>query len=328
VADSSRPKGISASSELGETASPPIGFQFRTVALGHLAEVKGAFEKLDAEGRVSRQKTIQGYLKDLQYLAPKEMRNARSLIVVSTPWQLRSLGFRWNGSEHTLLIPGSYFYYENEAFREPLRSQVARQVVGDRGAHLVFANPPLKTLAVRSGLAEYGKNNITYVDGYGSFHVLWAFFSDAVLEDQWTRPYRTMRICEGCSICIRGCPTKVIRETDFVVEAGRCITTYNEMKKPIPDWVDVKAHNALIGCLKCQLDCPANRDLNQSYEHIADFSEAETAFLLSERHDARLEAGISEKLKGLGDWYAKDVKYLSRNVRLALANSAGLMALR
>jgi epoxyqueuosine reductase len=322
------PKGIAAS-EVGSGTVPGLtDFQYRTVAIEHLAEMKQALEKLNGERKVNQQKTIQGYLKDLEYHAPKEMPNARSLIVVSTPWQLRSVGFRWKGNEHTLLIPGGYFYYENEAFREPLRSQVALRVVGDPGAKLVFANPPLKTLAVRSGLAEYGKNNITYVDGYGSFHVLWAFYSEAVLADEWTRPYRTMRICEGCPVCIRGCPTQAIRESEFVVDAGRCITAYNEMKEPIPDWVDAKAHNALIGCLKCQNDCPANRGVNQGYEHIADLSEAETAVLLEERHDANLEVRISEKLKGLGDWYAKDMKYLSRNVRLALANSAGWVALQ
>jgi epoxyqueuosine reductase len=323
-----RPKSFTESGG-GSGAPPnPIDFQYRTVAIQHLAELKHTLGGLNSAGKVSQQTTIQSYLKDLEYEAPKELPNARSLIVVATPWRLRSVGFRWKESEFTLLIPGGYFYYENKAFREPLRSQVARRVVGDPGAKLVFANPPLKTLAVRSGLAEYGKNNITYVDGYGSFHVLWAFYSEAVLADQWTRPYRTMRICEGCPVCIRGCPTQAIRESEFVVDAGRCITTYNEMKEPIPDWVDAKAHNALIGCLKCQNDCPANRGLNPSCEHMADLSEEETALLLDARHDAKLEADISEKLKGLGDWYAKDMKYLSRNVRLALANSAGLVALR
>jgi epoxyqueuosine reductase len=323
-----RPK-VLVGSDLGtETVPPFIGFQYRTVDINHLAEMRQALEKLNGERRVSQQKTVQGYLKDLEYQAPKEMPNARSLIVVSTPWRLRSVVVHWKGAEHTLLIPGGYFYYENQAFRVPLFRQIAQRVVGDPAARLVFANPPLKTLAVRSGLAEYGKNNITYVDGYGSFHVLWAFYSEAVLEDQWTRPYRTMRICQGCSVCTRDCPTKAIRESDFVLDGGRCITTYNEMKEPLPKWIDAKAHNALIGCLKCQYDCPANQGLNQNYEHVADFSEAETELLLDDRHDAKLEASISEKLKGLGDWFAKDMKYLSRNVRLALANSAGLVALQ
>ncbi len=323
-----RPKSV-AGRPVGTGFAPnPLDFQYRTVAIEHLGEMKRAIEKLNGERRVSQQKTVQSYLKDLEYQAPKEMPNARSLIVVSTPWLLHSVGVRWKQTEHILLIPGGYFYYEDQAFREPLRTQVAQRAVGDPGAKLAFANPPLKTLAVRSGLAQYGRNNITYVDGYGSFHVLWTFYSEAVLPDQWTRPYRMMRICEGCAVCLQECPTKAIRESDFVIDGGRCITTYNEMKEPLPEWIDAKAHNALIGCLKCQYDCPANRGLNQRYEHVADLSEAETAMLVNEQHDAKLEASISEKFKGLGDWFSKDMKYLSRNVRLALANSAGLVALQ
>jgi epoxyqueuosine reductase len=290
--------------------------------------MEDVLDKLNRERKVSRQKIIQGYLNDLEYRAPKELPNARSLIVVSTPAPLRSVGFRWKGRARTLLVPGGYFYYDKEWFREPLRRQVARRVVGDAGAKLVFANPPLKTLAVRSGLAEYGKNNISYVDGYGSFHILWAFFSEAELPDQWTRPYRTMRICEGCSVCTNRCPTQAIRESEFVLDGGRCITAYNEMKEPLPDWIEAKAHNALIGCLKCQYDCPANSMSKQVCEQFAELNEAETFMLLNEQQNARLEASISEKLKSLGDWFAKDMKYLSRNIRLALANSAGMAALQ
>jgi len=36
---------------------------------------------------------------------------------------------------------------------------------------------PIDRLAVRGGLATYGRNNVTYVPGMGSFHRLSAFYS-------------------------------------------------------------------------------------------------------------------------------------------------------
>jgi len=199
-----RPKDLLANGSKGEPLTETVDFQFRSVDIRHLTEMKDVLDKLNRERRVSQQKIIQGYLKDLEYQAPQSMPNARSLTVVSTPAHLRSVGFRWHGMSHTLLVPGGYFYYDNEAFRRALLNQVAGRVAGNANAKMVFSNPPLKTVAVRSGLAEYGKNNITYVEGYGSFHILWAFFSEEVLPDQWSRPYRTMRVCEGCSLCSRG----------------------------------------------------------------------------------------------------------------------------
>lgn len=323
-----RPKDLLAKGGEGGTLTGTFDFQFRTVDIRHLTEMKCVLDKLNRERRVSQQKTIQSYLKDLEYQAPKEMPNARSLVVVSTPAHLRSVGFRWKGRTQTLLVPGGYFYYDNQAFRELLLPQVAQRVTGNSKVRLVFSNPPLKTMAVRSGLAAYGKNNITYVEGYGSFHILWAFFSEEELPDQWSRPYRTMRVCEGCSLCARNCPTQAIRESDFVLNAGRCITAYNEMKEPLPDWIDAKAHNSLIGCLKCQYDCPGNSVPRQKCEPIAELNEAETGMMLTGHRDTKLEAGISEKLKSLGDWYAKDMAYLSRNIRLALANSTGMAVLQ
>jgi epoxyqueuosine reductase len=307
--------------------SNDIEYKCRTVSLSHLSELKVLMERLNAKGRLSQQKRFQGYLKDLQYEAPKEMPEARSIVLAATPWQLRSVTFRWQGKDHVILIPGGYFYYGDDTFIAALKQRLAQDVLQHPGAALVAANPPLKTLAAHSGLAQYGKNNVAYVDQYGSFHVLWAFFSTQELPDQWQAPLRLMRFCKGCSICARACPSNALAGPTFLLNAERCITLYNELKDPLPGWVDRKAHNALIGCLKCQYGCPANQELIHNLEDCAHITEQETAMLLSGQRDPRLEASISEKLKGLGDWYAKDMAYLSRNLKLVLANSSSIEAL-
>ncbi|HMD99940.1 MAG TPA: 4Fe-4S double cluster binding domain-containing protein [Terriglobia bacterium] len=297
-------------------------YKYRTVSVEHLGKMKAMYEKLSREGRLSQNKTYLGYLRDFQFEPPPGLPNARSLVIAATPWRLHSVNFRLDGRVYVILIPGGYFYYINDPFIAALKQRIAHDVIGDAGAKLVLGNPPLKATAVRSGLAEYGRNNVAYVEEYGSFHVLWAFFAERELPDQWNRPFRMMRFCKGCSICLRACTTRAITESNFMINATRCVTLYNEMKDPIPDFIDSKVHNALIGCLKCQATCPANLELARNVEPCADLTEEETKLLVSGQHDPKLEAAISAKFKELGSFYAEDLAYLSRNLKLALANAA------
>ena len=70
--------------------------------------------------------------------------------------------------------------------------------------------PPLKTLAACAGLARYGRNNIAYVPGLGSYLMLAACcLSDAPPPDDapWGEPQELER-CERCSACLRACPDR------------------------------------------------------------------------------------------------------------------------
>jgi len=304
-----------------------LEYKFRTVSAGHLDELKTMYETLRRGGRLSQNKTYLGYLHDFQFAPPPELPNARSVVIAATPWKLHSVSLRLDGRIYVILIPGGYFYYINDPFIAALKQRIAHDVIGDPGAKLVLGNPPLKATAVRSGLAEYGRNNVAYVEEYGSFHVLWAFFTERELPDQWNRPFRMMRFCKGCSICLHACTTRAITESNFMLNATRCVTLYNEMKDPIPDFIDSKVHNALIGCLKCQATCPANLELARNLEPSADLTEEETRLLVSGQHNPKIEAAISEKFKPLGSFYAEDLAYLSRNLKLVLANADRLEAL-
>ena len=306
--------------------APASDHKYRTVAVDHLAEMKAIYERLSKEGRLSQNKTYLSYLHDFDFAPPPELPHARSLVIAATPWKLQSVSLQFDGRNYVILLPGGYFYYSNAPFIEALKQRIAREVVGDPSIKLVPANPPLKAMAVRSGLAEYGRNNIAYVEEYGSFHVLWAFFTERALPDQWNRPFRMMRLCKGCSLCRRGCTTGAISESSFMVNATRCVTLYNEMKDPIPDFIDPKVHNALIGCLRCQITCPANLELIGNVETCATLTKEEADLLVRARHDPKLEAAVTRKLKALGNFYAEDLSYLSRNLRLALANIAGAEA--
>jgi len=156
------------------------------------------------------------------------------------------------------------------------------EILEPSGYRVVLANLPKKLTAVRSGLAAYGKTNVTYIPGMGSFHRLVVLWSDLPCEqDQW-QELRMMTTCEKCKACLRACPTGAIDPNRFLLHAERCLTFLNEKPQdvPFPPWVDPSWHNCLVGCLHCQKVCPENGEVRDWIEGDEVFSEEETALLL------------------------------------------------
>ena len=134
---------------------------------------------------------------------------------------------------------------------------------------------PVAATSTPGGLGQYGRNNICYVPGMGSFHRLWAFYSDLVWqEDNWQEA-QMMASCQNCSVCLRNCPTGAITSERFLLHAERCITFHNEQPGdvPFPTWMDPCWHNCLIGCSYCQNVCPQNKDFWHRVERGAEFSD-------------------------------------------------------
>jgi len=186
---------------------------------------------------------------------------------------------------------------------------------------------PVKLLAVRSGLGAYGKNNICYVPGMGSFHRLVAFYSDLPCpEDNW-QELQMLERCQNCSACVRHCPTGAIPSAQlrtgtserFLLRAERCITFHNERAGdfPFPAWLDPSWHNCLVGCLDCQRICPQNKDFLEWVEEGAEFSREETALLLEGVPLDQLPAETGRKLEQLDLIEYFDA--LPRNLRVFFA---------
>jgi epoxyqueuosine reductase len=165
----------------------------------------------------------------------------------------------------------------------------------------------LKRLAVRSGLGQYGRNNICYVDGMGSFTTLLAYFTDYNFLEDHFQDVSLMRRCLKCNICRRKCPTQCIPDKDFIIDAGRCVTLYNEIEGEFPEWLPANAHNALMGCMRCQFDCPQNRDVITKSVRLQDVTEEETHKILAGTTEPELLATLSEKLQYY--YPATDPKY-------------------
>ncbi|MGC9530419.1 MAG: 4Fe-4S double cluster binding domain-containing protein [Candidatus Bipolaricaulaceae bacterium] len=197
---------------------------------------------------------------------------------------------------------------------------VATALLRPTGHQATLATVPKKLLAVRAGLASYGRNNLAYVPGLGSFHGLVALLIDAPpADDPWRAP-AVLQQCAGCSCCREACPTGAIERGRFLVPAERCLTFWNEKpgSEPFPAWIEPAWHTSLVGCLHCQLVCPANRQAAQWAEGPA-FTAEETARLLAGSALGDLPAPTQRKLTASG--LARLLDVIPRNLA-ALAAAA------
>ena len=294
--------------------SNPANFEYRyrTVSVKHVTELKEWIEKLDKEGKMSDNKTFRSYI-EFEYEPEKVLPNAKSIIVMSIPQRIEKLICHKGDQQYEIMIPTGYL--DNGIIDEMIAEKLMIDIIKDPEKKTAWSGLPLKTLAVRSGLAKYGKNNISYVDEYGSNHQLLGYYTDQELEDNWGS-LKLLRECKGCSICIKGCPNDCFRDDNFVIDAEKCVTLYNETLEDIPEWMDPKIHHTLVGCLKCQWDCPANKESIQQIDVLADLTSEETEFMLSDRTDEEMHKVLIEKLKRFPS--AKNLKYFRRNFKLAM----------
>jgi epoxyqueuosine reductase len=254
------------------------GARSRIVSIRRLENLREAIEGQYRQGLFD-ESFYQARLAGYTYAPPDDMPEARSLLVVGYPDPPVRFTFQWRGQVVEADVPPTYLRWKE---KDQQVGEVVADVLGRQGYRLTRVVVPKKLLAVCSGLALYGRNNITYVEGMGSYQRLAAFCSDLPCEDDdWQSP-RMMDLCERCTACRRACPTGAIGDDRFLLHAERCLTYLNELpgNVPFPDWLEPSAHNCLVGCMLCQVACPENRDLLSWHEPGAEFTEEETALLL------------------------------------------------
>jgi len=255
----------------------------------------------------------QRYLTEFNFNPPENLFKAESIIIVASPQPKIQVSFVVNGKSIPVIIPPTYCHSSDEKAENLLL-----RILKPEGFHVSKAILPLKSLAVRSGLAEYGKNNVAYMQGMGSFFRLNAFYSDLpILEDTWQR-HKTMERCHHCSACLNACPPRAISSERFLLHAERCITFHNESQRDFPSWLDPAWHHCLVGCLRCQAICPENKDVRDWVENKTAFSEAETALLLNRLPVDELPDKIEKKLEEL--YMMEYLEILPRNIRVLLNN--------
>jgi epoxyqueuosine reductase len=270
------------------------GYRGRVLPIQRLSDLQEELEARHTQGLLDEE-LYQEHLSVFSFRPPEGLPETRCLIVVAVPQPQMRVTFTWDGKPLPVIVPPTY--YPAQQVDRQVENILAGTLRLD-GYRVAQAVVPKKLLATRSGLGAYGRNNLCYVDGMGSFHRLVAFYSDLPCpEDRWQEP-GTMESCRDCSACLHNCPTGAITSERFLLHAERCITFHNEKPGdvPFPAWIDPSWHNCLVGCLTCQRVCPQNRDFLDRVAEGPEFSQEETALLLRGVTLDQLAAATAEKL--------------------------------
>ncbi|MDH4211954.1 MAG: FeS-binding protein [candidate division WOR-3 bacterium] len=296
------------------------GFKNSVISTDHLPELQSEYGRLLDDGDLDRDfydEIVRRYGLNWDFEPPGKLPKARSIIITAAQQPKISMEFQYKGRKFYGIIPPTYVYDTDATVLG-----VISAYLNDHKYKVCDALLPTKMIAVRSGLARYGRNNITYIDGWGSYYRLKAYFSDMPCDvDSWQESV-AMEQCRKCTACVTKCPTSAIGKDRFLIDAGKCLTFFNEGVEEFPKWIDPAWHNCLIGCMICQDVCPANKEHVSWLMPGAEFSGEETNMILKGVSQDNLPAQTREKLQKVS--MLDSYPLLKRNLRaLAERESSG-----
>lgn len=286
------------------------GWQERIVSVEHISILQKEIEEHRLNGRLD-EVLYADYLARFDFGILHAFPNMKSVIIVTAMQSRTRVTFKWKGKTQACIIPPTYYLATDDQIRESLES-----ILIPEGYCLKKIRLPEKLLAVHSGLAKYGKNNLTYVPGMGSFHRPAVFATDmACSEDDWGE-LTQLKACRNCIACMDACPTGTLASDRFLAHAERCITFYNEHPPEFPEWLDPAWHNCWVGCMLCQNVCPMNQKFLNQIDDGEAFSEKETDYLLKGMPPYKLPKPLAEKIEKLG--LTEYAAVLGRNLKAIL----------
>ena len=296
------------------TCFDEYGMKLRTVDIRHISALKDEILHMHKAGMFD-EKFFEENLNWINSNPKCSIPDPKTVIIAAAPQGMTKTYFDYSGKTVEVTIPPTYIY--NDMLKTC--DKLLKESLGAFGFSVERVTIPLKALAARSGLGQYGRNNICYVPGMGSFMRLAAFCTDWECEvDNWQEP-ANMKECEDCGACMENCFTGAIKPDRFMIHGEYCLTTMNENKDDFPEWVDKSWHNSLVGCMACQLCCPENKDWIK-IENGPHFDEQETELILKGTPEHELPEKIKAKLQELciTDYYS----VLHRNLKVLVERDA------
>ncbi len=242
------------------------------------------------------------------------------IVMLAVPRPAHRLVFELPIGAMETLLPPTYLRFS--LFAEEMRREIVAAIPGLQG-HLGILTAPLKSIASRLGLAQYGRNNVTYITGLGSYYQLVGYATDVELhlpQDWQPQAPRLMAECEKCKVCRAVCPTGAIGEDRMLLHAERCITLATEQGGTLAAKLPTKRYRCLFGCLECQRACPVNGGGPPIESAGVTFTAPETAAILEPQaqHDEGVRRSVRKKLDAL---HLTEEPLIGRNLRALLGES-------
>lgn len=293
------------------------GYRCRLVSGGRVEELRQHIENMHTRHRLSG--SFYAYLKErFDFAIPEGFNSGASILITAAESPRLRVFFNYRGQRTPLFIPPTYAEIANSPERI---INLVREIPKMRDCRMETARLPEKLLAVKCGLGVYGRNNICYVPGLGSFAGLDAFYIDVPCQEEQWQEIKIMDACQNCAVCAYSCPTGAIDQERLLIDAERCLTYYNEDAAVFPDWLDPAWHNSIIGCRICQEACPENKKYLERIIDMAEFSEQETQLLLDNPPLERIPDATKEKMQRLNMLIYYDC--LARNLQVLLEKQTG-----
>ena len=294
-----------------------FGFKSAIVSTRHLKELRNDTETLLKQKSLNQDfynEITSRYNLHWNYEIPSKFSDAESILIVTARQLKVDVAFQLSNKTIHVIIPPTYLHeIDEKILNSPLL------YLKNFNHKIEHALLPEKLIAVHSGMARYGRNNIAYIDGWGSYFTARTFFSDIPCPFENWQELQMIDRCHHCTACIKKCPTHAVHEDRFLISGERCITFFNEKPGVFPDWIDPEWHNSLIGCMICQDICPANKEQSDLIVEGETFTPAETQMILDGVSRDKLPDPTIEKLKKI--YMFNDYHLLQRNLGVLINKS-------
>jgi epoxyqueuosine reductase len=277
------------------------GYRAAVGGVSLLEEVRGALQRRREAGEIEAG-FYRNNLQVFTYLDGVPLENPQSVIIVAAPAPAYELTFVVDDKRIETILPPTYVRYRGifTDVRDDLRDAMSGS-----GFRTELLNAPLKALGNRLGLLAYGRNNVGYIEGLGSYFQLVGLVSDMPLDEAGAPPppgETLLPRCQKCRVCAAACPTGAIEKERVLLHAEKCYTLFSESQSPIPEGLKAPSPRCLIGCLRCQEVCPENKGLLRHENAPVSFEAEETeAFLgIKPPADGPAFGRAQEKFRQLG----------------------------